>query len=171
MRQIHRARTHARTVGPGTVPEKKKYHCERVDMSKVGHFIDFINRPYFYQDVSYGSRILKLNSGKTMEMLDIVHTLTRLTMLSQYTQFCREENFQPLSHSMLFKILEVRETSQRKSLQGLDNTAADGSASFHTVEMIVDCLEKGGQTKEWCIDVKEKLRNAKRYVDWLLCTL
>ena len=27
-RQIHRARTHARTVGPGTVPEKKKYHRE-----------------------------------------------------------------------------------------------------------------------------------------------
>ena len=70
-------------------------------------------------------------------------------MLSQYTQFCQEENFQPLSRSTLFKILEVREASQRKSLQGLNNTAADGSAGFHTVEMLIDSLEKGGQTREW----------------------
>ena len=125
-RQIHRARTHARTVGPGTAPEEKKYHREKVDMSKVDHFIDFINRPYFYQDVSYGSRILKFDNGKTMDMPNVVRTVTRSTMLSQYTQFCREENFQPLSRSTLFKILEVRGLSQRKSLQGFDNTAADG---------------------------------------------
>ena len=92
-RQIHRTRT----VGPGTVPEKKKYHRERVDMSKVDHFIDFINRLYFYQDVSYGSRILKLDNGKTMEMPNVMRTVTRSTMLSQYTQFCREENVQPLN--------------------------------------------------------------------------
>jgi hypothetical protein len=30
--------------------------------------------------------------------------------------------------------------------------------------MIVDNLEKGGLTKEWCGDVKEKLRDAKRYL-------
>ena len=47
---------------------------------------------------------------------------------------------------------------------GLDNTAADGSAAFHTVEMIVDNLEKGGLTRKWCVDVKGKLRDAKRYL-------
>ena len=58
-----------------------------------------------------------------MEMPNVVRTVTRSTMLSQYTQFCQEENFQPLSRSTLFKILEVREASQRKSLQGLDTAA------------------------------------------------
>ncbi|CAB4028800.1 Retrovirus-related Pol poly, partial [Paramuricea clavata] len=163
-RQIHKARCHAKTLGPGTVPEKKKYHRVRVDMSKVDHFIEFINRPYFYQDVSYGSRILKLDNGETMEMPNVVRTVTRSTMISQYTQFCREENVEPLGRSTLFKILEVREASQRKSLQGLDNTAADGSAAFHTIEMIVDNLEKGGLAREWCVDVKGKLRDAKRYL-------
>lgn len=52
----------------------------------------------------------------------------------------QSEKCEPLSHSMSFKILDVREASQRKSLQGLDNTAADGSAAFHTVEMIIDSL-------------------------------
>lgn len=43
-RQILRARRHARTLGPGTVPEKTKYHRELVNMSKVDHFIEFMNR-------------------------------------------------------------------------------------------------------------------------------
>ena len=141
-RQIYKARCHAKTLGPSTAPEKKKYHRERVEMSKVDHFVEFINRPYFYQDVSYGSRILKLDNGETMEMPNVVRTVTRSTMISQYVQFCREENVEPLSRSTLFKILEVREASQRKSLQGLDNTAADWSAGFHTVDILVDYLEK-----------------------------
>ena len=80
-------------------------------MNKVDHFVEFINRPFFYQDVSYGSRIFKLDNGKTMEIPNVVRTVTRSTMISQYTQFCREENVEPLSRSTLFKILEVRQVS------------------------------------------------------------
>jgi len=112
-------------------------------MSKVDHFIEFINRPYFYQDVSFGTKLLKLNSGETIEMPNVVRTVTWSTMISQYIQFCQEEKSEPFSRSTSFKILEVREASQRKSLQGLDNTAADDSAAFQTVERIVDDLEKG----------------------------
>ena len=71
---------------------------------------------------------------------------------------------EPLSRSTLFKILEVREASQRKSLQGLDNTAADGAAAFQTLETIVETLEKGGMEKQWCLGVSQKLRDAKRYL-------
>ena len=86
-------------------------------------------------------------------------------MISQYAQFYRKEHVDMLGRSTLFKILEVREASQRKSLQCLDNTAADESSAFrHTVEMIVDNLEKGGLIREWCVDVKGKLRDAKRYL-------
>ena len=52
----------------------------------------------------------------------------------------------------MFKILEVRAASQRKSLQGLDNTAADGAAGFQTLEMLIEALEKGGMKKQWCVD-------------------
>ena len=163
-RQIHRARCHARSLGPGSVPEQKIHHRVRIDMSKVDHFIEFINRPYFYQDVSFGTKLLKLDSGETIEMPNVVRTLTRSTMISQYIQFCQEEKCEPLSRSSLFKILEVKEASQRKSLQGLDNTAADGSATFQTVERIVDALEKGGLARQWCTEVKERLKDAKRYL-------
>ena len=133
-------------------------------MSKVDYFIEFINRPYFYQDVSFGTKLLKLDSGETIVMPNVVHTVTPSTIISQYIQFCQEEKCEPLSRSSLFKILEVREASQRKSLQGLDNTATDGSAAFKTVERIFDDLEKGGLARQWCTEVKERLKDAQRYL-------
>jgi len=55
----------------------------------------------------------------------------------------------------LFSLLVVCAiTSRRKSLQGLDNTAADGSVAFQTVEKIVDELEKKGLVRQWCTEVK-----------------
>ena len=163
-RQIYKALCHARSLGPGSVPEQKIHRRVRIDISKVDHFIEFTNRPYFYQDVSLGTKSLKLHSGETIEMPNVVRTVTRSTMISQYIQFCQKEECEPLSRSTLFKILEVREASQRKSLQGLDNTAANGSAAFQTVERIVYELEKGGLAKQWCTEVKGKLKDAKRYL-------
>ena len=58
----------------------------------------------------------------------------------------------------------MREASQRKTLQGLDNTAADGAAGFQTLETLIETLEKGGMEKQWCLDVRRKLRDAKRYL-------
>ena len=94
-----------------------------------------------------GTKFLKQDRGETIEMRDVVRTETRSTIISQYIQFCQEEKFEPLSRTTLFKILEVRQASQRKSLQGLDNTATDGSAGFQKIEMIVDDLEKGGMNR------------------------
>ena len=116
------------------MPEEKIHHRVRIDMTKVDHFVEFINRPYFYQDVSYGTKFLKLDSDETIEMRNVVRTVTRSTMISQYIHFCQEEKFEPLSRTTLFKILDVvRQASQSKSLQGVDNTAADGSAGFQKI--------------------------------------
>ena len=113
--------------------------------------------------------MLKLDNGETIKKPNVVRTVTRSTMISQYMQFCQEEKCEALSRSTLFGILEVREASQIKSLQGLDNTAADGSAGFQMVEMIVDNLEKGGLERQWCTEVKRKLRDAKRYLKTDYC--
>ena len=129
---------------------EKKYHHVRIDMSKLDHFIEFINHPYFYQDVSYGTKVLKLDSGETMEKPNVTPTVTLLMMNNQYVQLCQVKKCEPFSRTTSFKILDVREASQRKSLQGLDNTAADGSAAFHTVEMIIDSLQKARLEKTWC---------------------
>ena len=150
--EIKQARSHAKLHGPGTPPEVKTKHRVRIDMGKVDHFLQFVNRPYFYQDVSYGTKILVLDSGNRMEMPNVLRIVTRSTMIEQYVEYCKEQCYEPLSRSTMFKILEVRAASQRKSLQGLDNTAADGAAGFQTLEMLIEALEKGGMKKQWCVD-------------------
>ncbi|KAK3734708.1 hypothetical protein QZH41_011296 [Actinostola sp. cb2023] len=162
--EIKQTRSHANLHGPGALSENTKQHRMRLDMGKVDHFVEFINRPYFYQDVSYGSKILLLDNGERIEMPNVVRTVTRSTMIEQYMECCKEQGYVPLSRSTLFKILDVREASQRKSLQGLDNTAADGAAGFQTLETLVETLEKGGMDKQWCSDVHRKLRDGKRYL-------
>ncbi|CAH3173327.1 unnamed protein product [Porites lobata] len=162
--EIKQARSHAKMHGPGTIPEIKTKHRVRLDMRKVDHFVEFINRPYFYQDVSYGNKVLTLDNGDRIEMPNVVRILTRSTMIEQYLEYCKEQCHEPLSRSSLFKILEVREASQRKSLQGLDNTAADGAAGVQTIETLVETLEKGGMEKQWCLRICQNLRDAKRYL-------
>ena len=74
--KIKRARSHANLSGLGTTLEVTTKHRVRLDMGKVDHFVEFTNRPYFYQDVSYGSKIPILESGDRIEMPNVVRTVT-----------------------------------------------------------------------------------------------
>ena len=112
--QIRRARAHARECGPGSMVEKSPCHRVRLPPIKVDHFLDFANRPYFYQDVSFSTRKLRLSSGEKITMPNVIRKVTRSTMVKQYLQFCEEEQFEPLGRSTLFLILEVREASQQE---------------------------------------------------------
>ena len=85
-------------------------------------------------------------------------------MVAQYLQFRKEEEFGPLTRTTLFPILEVREASQRKSLQGFDNTAADGSNGFNTMEQICECLVHLGIDIQWSESVAKRLHKAKQYL-------
>jgi len=162
--EIKQARSHANLSGPGATLEVTIKHRVRLDMSKVDHFVEFTDRPYFYQDVSHGSKILTLESGDRIEMPNFVRTVTRSTMIEQYLEYCKGQCHEPLSRSTLFKILEVQQASQRKSLHGLENTTADGAAGFQTLETLIETLEKGGMEKQWCLNVRTKLGDAKRYL-------
>ena len=79
--EIKQARSHAKMQGPGTIPEIKTKHRVRLDMGKVDHFVEFIDRPYFYQDVSNGNKVLTLDNGDRTEMPNVVRILTRSTMI------------------------------------------------------------------------------------------
>ena len=132
-----RARAHAKLIGPGGNVSNSIRHRVSLDMTKVDHSVDFINRPYYHQDVAFGTRTLKFDSGESVSMPNVIRTVTRSTLVAQYLKYCKDENFDnPPSRSTLFRILEVREASQRKSMQGLDNTAAEGTtAAFHLYDL------------------------------------
>ncbi|CAH3139239.1 unnamed protein product [Porites lobata] len=73
--EIKQARSHAKMHGPGTIPEIKTKHRVRLDMGKVDHFVEFIDRPYFYQDVSNGNKVLTLDNGDRTEMPNVLDIL------------------------------------------------------------------------------------------------
>ena len=150
--------------GPGTSVTKTVHHRINLDMAKVDHFVNFINRPYFHQDVAYGMRNLKLDNGETISMPNVVRTVTRSTMIMQYHQHCQSIGYEPLGKRTLYRILEVREASDRKSLQGLDNTAAEGSIAFKTLTTIIQQLELFGVDKSWCQEVNTKLKKGNQYL-------
>ena len=83
-----------------------------------------------------------------MAMPTIMRTVTQTTMINQYLQYCDEETFSALNTRTLYEILEVREASQRRSLQGLDNIATDGAAAFENLEKIIDELKSLGTESE-----------------------
>ena len=162
--ELRKAKIHANHNGPGAPLEKPVHHRVKLDSVKVTHFLEFINRPYFHQDVAYGTRTLNLSSGEKLVMPNVIRTVTRSTMVSQYLQLCQEEEFEPLSRATMYRILEVREASQRKALHGLDNVAADGATAFDSLLKITDELQNAGADPDWCAGIKEKLNQAKRYL-------
>ena len=112
-----------------------------MDKAKLDHFLEFTSRPYCYQDVAFGSRTIKLESGEEIVMPNVVRTVARCTIIKQYLEYCDETSFQPISRSSMWGVLEVQEASQRKSLRGLDNTAAEGANAFDTLHKTVNELE------------------------------
>lgn len=164
MRQIKLARSHAQKKGPGSAVPKMVHHRVRLDTHKVDHFIDFINRPYFYQDVAFGTRTLTLDEGSKMTMPNIIRTVTRSTMVMQYQQYCKEEAFEPISRSTMYRILEVREASQRKSLCGLDNISAEGVSAFGRLSAIMDELCEVGANKEDMTSLQNRLNDGMKYL-------
>ena len=135
--QIIKARKHAKERGAGFTVDKVLSHRICISEALLNHFIDFVNRPYFHQDVAFGTRKLKLDDGDELTMPNVIRTVTHSTMISQYLHFCEE---QPLSRATLFRILNVREASQQKSFSGVDDIAADGSSGIAKLLDIVDKL-------------------------------
>ena len=97
-------------------------------------------------------------------MPNVVHTVARCTIINQYLEYCEETSFQPVSRSSMWRVLQVQQASQRKSLRGLDNTAAKGGDAFGTLHKIVDELEGVGANKDWSAQTRNNLRQGKLYL-------
>ena len=61
--RIDEARKYAFPTKPGQPIDPPRITRCRLDAVKVDHFLDFLSSPSFLQDVAYGTRTLKLESG------------------------------------------------------------------------------------------------------------
>ena len=163
-RQIKKARAQAKSEGPGVPIEKIPRHRIRIQQRQLDHFLEFTMRPYYYQDVAYGTRTIKLENGEEFVIPNVVRTVAKCTIINQYMDHCKQTGFQPISKSTMWRVLEVQGATQRKSLRGLDNTAAEGADGFKDFLQIIDELERVGAEKDWCKEVRKRLQESKLYL-------
>ncbi|XP_064653010.1 uncharacterized protein LOC135503381 [Lineus longissimus] len=162
--QIDQARKHARDVGQAQPVPLEPITRSRLDNVKVDHFLDFISRPEFVQDVAYGTRTMKLSNGEKIEIPNIVRTTIVSRVVQLYQAYCEETDFHPLQRSTLFSIIQVCAASQKKSLAGLDNIAAEGSQAFDSLIHVVEQLGECGYSATTVEALKSKIQSARMYL-------
>ena len=106
--RIDEAGKHAFQTKPGQPIDPPRITRCRLDVVKVDHFLDFLSSPSVLQDVAYGTRTLKLESGESLEIPNMVRTVISSHLVRMYLNFRAESNFEPLGCSTLFNIIKVR---------------------------------------------------------------
>ena len=106
--RIDEARKHAFQTKPGQPIDPPRITRCRLDVVKVDHFLDFLSSLSVLQDVAYGTRTLKLESGESLEIPNMVRSVISSHLVGMYLNFCVESNFEPLGRSTLFNIIKVR---------------------------------------------------------------
>ena len=105
--QLFQAKKHLISYGRGQpLPAIPKYRVS-VTLPKIDHFIGFISSPHFVQDVAHGTRTLKLSSGETISMPNVVRNMVAARIIKQYVSYCKEIAFNHLSERELYRVLRV----------------------------------------------------------------
>ena len=161
--RIDQARQHATESGKGQPIQEKPIYRARINNVKVDHFLDYISRPELLQDVAFGTKTMKLDSGEKIVIPAVVRTLIPSRIIEQYLRYSKQEEFETASERSLYRILDVCSASMQKSLQGLDNVTADGTEAIDTLINIVQTLVESGASTEWGTKTEQKVKEVKRY--------
>ena len=162
--RIKQARAHAANAGKGQPVDSGPAYRTRLNPTKTDHFLEFISRPDYLQDVSYGTKKLHLESGETITIPAAIRTLIPSRIIQQYENYCAATDFQPLSKSTLHKIVSACAASQLKSLEGLDYITNDGAKAFDTLKQVADTLANNGADVGSVKDMTMDIKSSKRYL-------
>ncbi|KAK6173861.1 hypothetical protein SNE40_017244 [Patella caerulea] len=162
--RIDMARKHAIQVGQGQPVEIAPIQRNRMEEVKIDHFIDFVSRPEFVQDVAYGTKTMKLSHEEKLTIPNVVRTVVVSRIIDLYIAYCEETSFELLGKSLLFSIIQVCAASGQRSLAGLDNIAADGADAFVTLHSITVTVGELGFPAGWVSEMKGRIQDAKNYL-------
>ena len=161
--RIDQTRNHATETGKGQPILEKPIYRARIENAKVEHFLDYISRPELLQDVAFGTKTLKLDSGERVIIPAVVRTLIPSRIIQQYICYCKQEQFQPASERSLYRILDVCSASMQKSLQGLDNVTEEGTEAIDNLTKMIETLVENGAEEGWGKTTESKVKEVKRY--------
>ena len=116
--QLLQAKKHLISRGSGQPsPAVPKYRGS-MTLPKIDHFIGFISSPHFVQDVAYGTRTLKLSSGETISMPNVVLNMVAARIIKQFVSYCKEIAFNHLCERELYRVLKYCPAQREKSTTG-----------------------------------------------------
>ena len=105
-----------------------------LDPVKTNHFVNFFASENVIQDVAYGTKKLKLDSGDEITIPNVIRTMVPSRIIKQYISYYQETEFKPASERTLYRIIDVCAASKQKSLQGLDYFLTEGAQAFESLE-------------------------------------
>lgn len=162
--RYHMATLHSLQYGRGVAVPKSSNPRMRVDRKQLDHFISFITSGHLIQDLPFGEKRLKLTSGKEIKVPNIIRTMIPQRVAEQYTAFCQETGFVPFSKRTMLRVLSEYSASVRKSLQGLDNYAAEGARAFDDLTGIVENISANAELGSRKAEVLDALKAGKLYL-------
>ena len=162
--KIDQARQHACDIGKGQTLVSEPVHRRRISTSQVQHFVDFISRPEMVQDVAFGTKTLKLDSGDSIIIPAVVRTMIPSRIIEQYQSYCTQNSFEPAGQRSLYRMIDVCAASLQTSLQGLDNTTAEGTDAVDNMNDLVDTLGNLGSSDQFTKLAHQGIKEAKRYL-------
>ena len=109
----------------------------KIDRKQLDHFLAYITSPHLVQDLPSGEKTLKLSSGRVLQVPNVIRMMIPQRITQQYIQYCSESGFVPFSERTMFCILSECSASVRKSLQGFDYIAAEGTKAFDNLSDLV----------------------------------
>ena len=136
-----------------------------ISPEKLDHFVTFITSTHVMQDLPSGEKILKLTSNTKIRVPNVVRSSVPEHIIQLYQSYCHETNFDHMSQSTLFRVLNVCSASVRQSLHGFDYFSADGAKAFDDIQAILEKLGGTyGKGLSWEKEQTNKLKLAKRYL-------
>ena len=162
--RYHMATTHSLQYGQGVAVPKNSNPRMCVDRRQLDHFINFITSGHLIQDLPFGEKRLKLTSGKEIKVPNIIRKMIPQRVAEQYTAFCQETEFVPFSKRTMLRVLSECSASVRKSLQGLDNYAAEGARAFDDLAGIVENISTNVELDAKKTEILDALKAGKLYL-------
>ena len=136
----------------------------RISEVQLDHFLSFVSSPHIVQDLPFGQKHLHLSSGEIRDVRNVIRSMIPQRIVEQYTQYCKETSFQPLSPSMMLRILADCSATIRKSLQGLDYYAAEGAKAFDDLARVVNMATDFGFDKDEAGAIQDALKMGRQYL-------
>ena len=158
------ARYHALHHGWGAEVSTMKSPRLRIELTQLDHFLDYITSPHVTQDLPFGQRYLRLSSVQVLETPNVIRTMIPSRLVRQYQAFCDETGFKPFGAATMLRILSACSATVRKSLQGLDYTAAAGAKGFDDLCTVIERLEERGLSKGTAKHWQQSLKECKQYL-------